>query len=342
MRKILLILGIGVGVWLGGKYLLPLLLPFLLGGLVALSAQPLVQLGQKKLGLGRPLAAGLGVSVTLLLLGGIVSLVGAVAIKELGRIAGTVPDLETTARQSMGVLENWLLELADRTPAGVQPAVKRTVHNAFEDSAMLMDQVTARVPQAVGNLLSRVPDGALGVGTGILSAYMISVRLPAIRNGLQQRLPVALQERGKVTLEKIRTALRGWLRAQGKLMLLTYGVVSLGFLLLKIPYGLVWAALLTLVDAVPMLGTGIVLLPWALACLLQGQQLRALILVLIFGAATLVRTVMEPKLVGKQLGLDPLLALLALYVGYQLWGFVGLLTAPMLASITKSLLDTKN
>lgn len=341
MRKVLLVLGLGVAIWLGGKYLLPLVLPFLLGGLVAFSAQPLVLLGEKKLGLRRTLASGLGVTVTLLLLGGIVSLIGAVAIKELGRIAGAVPDLETTARRSMGVLEDWLLALADRAPSGMQPAVKQTVHNAFEDGTALMSQVTAQVPRAVGNVLSRVPDGALGLGTGVLSAFMISARLPKLRQGLRDRLPEALLEKGKATLKKVRVALTGWLRAQGKLMLLTYGVVSLGFLLLRIPYGLVWAALLTLVDAVPMLGTGIVLLPWALACLLQGQQLRALVLVLLFGTATLVRAVMEPKLVGKQLGLDPLLALLALYIGYRLWGFVGLLTAPMLASVTKSLLDAK-
>ena len=207
---------------------------------------------------------------------------------------------------------------------------------------MLMNQVTERVPMAVGNFLSRVPDGAIGFGTGILSAFMISVRLPRLGEDLRNWLPESLVEKGKVTLRKIRVALYGWLRAQGTLMLLTYGVVGIGFLLLRIPYGLLWAALITLVDAVPMLGTGIVLLPWALACLLQGQQLRALVLALIFGAATLVRTVMEPKLVGKQLGLDPLLALLALYVGYRLWGFVGLLTAPMLASVAKSLLDTKS
>lgn len=341
MRKVLLVLGLAIGAWLGGRYLLPLVLPFLLGSLVALSAQPLVHLAEKKLGLRRPIAAGLGVSVTLLLLGGFVSLLGAVAIKELGRIAGAVPDLETTARHSMGVLEDWLLNMADRTPAGMQSAVKQTVHNAFENGTAMMAQVTAQVPRAVGSVLSRVPDGVLGFGTGVLSAFMISARLPKIRAAVEARIPEALLEKGKATLRKVRLALGGWLRAQGKLMLLTYGVVGVGFLLLRIPYGLVWAVLITLIDAVPMLGTGIVLLPWALACFLQGQRLRALVLVLLFGTATLVRAVMEPKLVGKQLGLDPLLALLALYVGYRLWGFAGLLTAPMLASVTKSLLDTK-
>ena len=119
-------------------------------------------------------------------------------------------------------------------------------------------------------------------------------------------------------------------------MLVSYGIVSLGFLLLNISHGLLWAALVALVDAVPLLGTGTVLLPWALVCFLQDQHFRAIGLLCIYGAAMLTRTVLEPKLVGKQLGLDPLLTLLALYLGYRFWGFAGMLLAPVLAAAVKS------
>jgi len=328
------------GFWAGVKYLLPLLLPFFLGAALALAAEPLVSLGSRRLKMPRGLASGLGVSTTLLLTVGLVSLMGAVAVKELGKLAGTVPDLEDTARQGMTVLEDFLVGLAEQTPEGVRPLLTRTVLNVFDDGTALVEQVTRKVPAAVGSVLTRVPDGAIGLGTGILSAFMISARLPRLRQSLQTRLPPVLREKHLPMLKKVRSALGGWLRAQGKLMLVTFGVVAAGFLLLQIPYGLILAALIALVDAVPMLGTGIVLLPWALICLLQGQQLQALGLAAIFAAATLARTTLEPKLVGKQLGLDPLLTLLALYAGYRLWGFWGLLLAPMLASITKALTET--
>lgn len=340
MGKLLIGLGAVAALWLGGKYLLPLLLPFLLGGAVALSAEPLVYLCHRKLKLPRAAAAGLGVTVTLLLLAGFVSILGAILVRELGRLADGLPDLEATAIHSMGVVESWLLDLAAQTPAGLQPVLTRTLHQTFDGSADLMAQVTGKIPQAVGAVISWVPSGALGFGTGLLSAFMISARLPKLRQTVAGWLPETFRTKASATLQKIRHALSGWLRAQGKLMLLTFGVVALGFLVLRIPYGILWAALIALVDAVPMLGTGIVLLPWALASLLQGQQLRALMLVLIFGVATILRTTLEPKLVGDQLGLDPLLALLALYIGFRLWGFWGLLLAPMLASITKSLLET--
>ena len=121
-------------------------------------------------------------------------------------------------------------------------------------------------------------------------------------------------------------------------MLLTWLTVSVGFWVLGIRGGFLWAMLVALVDAVPMLGTGLVLLPWALVSFLQGLQLRAVGLCVLVGVAAVLRTTLEPRLVGKQLGLDPLVTLVCLYVGYRLWGFLGLLFAPMLAGVIFSVI----
>ena len=170
---------------------------------------------------------------------------------------------------------------------------------------------------------------------------MISARLPRLREAARKRLSKQFYSKFLPTVKKARQAAAGWLRAQGKLMLVTWVVVSGGLLLLGVRGGILWAALIALIDAVPMLGTGIILLPWALVSFLQGQQLRALGLCILFAAATLARTTLEPRLVGRQLGLDPLVTLVCLYVGYRLWGFLGLLLAPMAAGILRSLLPAR-
>ena len=95
-----------------------------------------------------------------------------------------------------------------------------------------------------------------------------------------------------------------------------------------------------LVDAVPMLGTGIVLIPWSLISFLQQDIPRAIGMLGIFISATLVRSVLEPRLVGKQLGLDPLATLIALYLGYRLLGLPGLIAAPLLAVAAVQLMGT--
>jgi len=328
----------GVGIWLFIQYLLPLMLPFLLGALAALAAEPAVKILHRRLKIPRPLAAGLGVGATALLSVGVVGAVGAVLLRQVTGIAQALPDLGATARQGIGVLEDFLVDLTYRTPEGIQPALTGAVVRFFDNGDILLDQMTQHIPGAVISTLGRVPDSALGIGTGLLSAFMISARLPGLRLFCREQLKKTGIDRYVPVLEKGKKAALGWLKAQGVLMLVTWLTVTVGFWLLGIRGGALWAVLVALVDAVPMLGTGIVLVPWALVSFLQGQQMRGLGLCALVGVATLLRTTLEPRLVGKHLGLDPLVTLMCLYAGYRLWGFWGLLLTPMLAGVLFSVL----
>ena len=130
----------------------------------------------------------------------------------------------------------------------------------------------------------------------------------------------------------------GWLKAQLRLSGVTFLISLAGLLLLSVSYAPLWALVIAAVDAVPMLGTGTVLLPWAMVCLLQGRRILALGLAGLYLAAMLTRTALEPRLVGKHLGLDPLMTLAALYVGYRLWGIGGMILSPLLAVTVSQLL----
>lgn len=338
-KRLLIALGAVALLVLGAKYLLRPAMPFLLGGLLAVAAEPMVSLTRKKLRLCRGFAAGVGVSVTLLLLLGLFTVLGAFLLKEVMRLASSVPELARTAKDGAATLQNWLTDLSESAPEGLQPVLRNTVDGVFRGSDGLFSQATAKIPGVLSGVLSGVPDSALKVGTGLLAAFMISARLPKLKAAFSRRIPKTFQDRYLPALKRAKTALGGWLKAQGLLSLVTYGIVSLGLLFLRVPYGFFWALLVAVIDAVPMLGTGIVLLPWALVRLLQGEHLQAIGLLLIFGAASLTRATLEPRLVGKQLGLDPLLTLIALYCGYQFWGFWGLLLAPVLTAAVKSFLS---
>ena len=328
--------------WVGLKYLLPVTLPFLLGGSVALLAEPVVSRISGRL--NRTVGAAAGVTLTLGVLGVAVVLVGAVAVRQVGKLAGNVPQLADTARQGLTAVQQWLLRLSHRAPEQLQPALTRTVSEFFSDGTGFIEQMTQRIPGAVTTVIGTVGSGVMGLGTGVLSAYLISGRLPKLRQAVDR---VAWVQNMRPAVRRVRTALWGWLKAQLKLSLVTFGIVSAGFLLMRIKGGILWAGAVALVDAVPILGTGTVLLPWALVSFLQGQSLRAIGLLCTYGAAFMTRTVLEPKLVGNQLGLDPLMTLGALYLGYSFWGFPGLILTPILASAGKTLLtqgfsDEKN
>lgn len=317
--------------WLGGTYILPLALPFLLGFLLALAAEPGVRLLHRKLRLGRGISAFLGVTVTLVLFSALAILLVSILVKELGRLAGILPDLEQTARQGLTALEDWLLRLAMAAPDGVRPLLTRSVLGLFDGGSDLYDRAIAQLPTVATGLLSHVPDSFLSLGTGLLSAYLFSARMPKLHTWLLRRLPQDWRSRWLPALNDLKNSVLGWLRAQLKLMGLTFAILCAGLLLLRVSFAPVWALLIALVDAVPMLGTGLILAPWSLVCFLQGNTVRALGMLGLFAAATLTRSTLEPRLLGKQLGLDPLVTLAALYLGYQFFGVPGMLLSPILA-----------
>jgi len=214
------------------------------------------------------------------------------------------------------------------------------VREMFDGSGVLLEQVGGGVTGAVKSVLGWLPSGALGLGTGVLAGFMISARLPRLRRSIAGKLPASWREKYLPALQRVKDSVWQWLKAQGKLMAVTYGIVALGLTVIGVRYGFFWAVLVALVDAVPVLGTGTVLIPWAVVELIQGQTLRGVGLVATYAAAMLTRTVLEPRLVGRHLGLDPLLTLVFLYVGYRFWGILGMILAPMLAAAVKGMTET--
>jgi sporulation integral membrane protein YtvI len=339
-KKTVLLIALGfLALWAAVKYLLPLLLPFLMGSLLALAAEPMVKRLSGKLPQGA--ATAIGVSATLILMLGILTLLAAILVRELGLLAKALPDLGQTAKGGLRSLEGFLLNMAEKTPEGVRSLLSQSVSGLFRNGSAIVEQISLRLPGIASSFLGELPHSAVAFGTGILSAFMVSARLPRIRTWIQK-----LRSHPHLTallpvLRQVRAALGGWLKAQLTLILLCFLIIGTGLLLLRVPYGPVWAFFIALVDAVPILGTGTILLPWSLICLLQGQTIKAIGLVGIYVVAVLSRSILEPRLVGKRLGIDPLVTLIALYVGFQFWGIFGMLLSPMICVACSELIHSK-
>lgn len=341
LPKKLSLLGIsGILIWLFLRYLLPMAMPFLLGLLLALAAEPLVFFFHTRLKLPRAAATGIGVSITLVIVVLILMVLGALLVRQLQSLVGVMPDLEGTAQQGLDSLQQWLLTLAEKTPRGIRPMVTHSVEGLFDDGSAFMDQLTARLLSLASGLVTRLPDSALGIGTWLLASFMISAKMPKIKDWLEGHLPASWHEKYLPMLRRMKKSVFGWLTAQLKLISITFAVLTMGFILLRVTYAPVWAVLIALVDALPVLGTGTVLVPWSIVCFLQGDTVRALGLLGIYAVVLLLRTVLEPKLVGRQLGLDSLVTLAAMYVGYRLWGILGMLLSPLLAVTVQQLFAT--
>ena len=313
--------------WLGLRLVLPLMYPFLLGALLALGAEGAADFLERKLRLPRFLAAGLAVGALVAGLGGLLLLLAALAVSQLGGVCEGLPSIAATVRSGLALLENRLLSLGSSLPG-----YRQAITGLFSDGEELITRVGRLVLGRAGAILTRLPGQTLSLGTALLSGFMICAKLPSIRTRLRARRADPRLEALQKALGKLKNTGKLYLCSQLKLMGVTFCLLFAGFSLLRVGYPLLIALLVTLVDALPVLGTGSVLIPWALVCFLEGSAARALGLLGLYATAALTRSVLEPKLVGSHLGLDPLVTLMAMYCGLRLWGLGGMLLLPMLAA----------
>ena len=328
-----------LGGWFLIRYGLPVLFPFLLGLGVALAAEPAVRFLEGKLRLKRWLASGIGVLAVFLLLLAILVLVTALLVRQAGRLTALVPELTQSVRLGMGSLEGMLLRAADRAPQGVKGVLTGAVTDFFSDGSAMMERLAGTLPGVLTKTLGKVTGGVLTLATAVLAAFMISGKLPRMKALVRKQIPAKWRRQYLPALRGLRQTVTGWLMAQLKLTMVIFGLLAGAFLILRIPHGLMWAAVISVVDALPVLGCGIVLVPWSVICLLQSRKLLGLGLLGTYALVWLVRSVLEPRLLGKELGLDPLVTLLAIYLGYRLLGLPGMLLAPLVAVIMTQTAD---
>ena len=327
------------GIYVGFRWLLPWLLPFLLGLAAAAAIEPAVSWLCRR-GAKRELAAGICVLAALALLTGLLWLLLHRGADELRALLANLPAL---LRSVSATLETWktvLLGMTDRAPPGLSEWLDRAVEGARTSLASLPATLSAHLLGLLSGAAAGAPDTLLFAVTLIIGFYFISASYPALLRGAARLLPDRFLARARIVRRDLRRTMGRWLRAQLILSLITFGALTAAFLLLRIDYALLLALLTALIDALPVLGTGIVLIPWAIYDLLTGATARAIGLAVTYAAVTVLRQSVQAKLLGDQLGLHPLATLVSIYVGWRTCGVWGMLLFPILAITGKQLLDS--
>ena len=185
----------------------------------------------------------------------------------------------------------------------------------------------------VTRLLGALPDSLFFLMTMILSCYFAAGELPKLREKALLLLPKEASDWCRRVSRGLHQALGGWFRAQAKLMGVTFLVLTVGFLLLRVDSPILLALGVSFLDALPVFGTGTILIPWAVISMLAGDMGMGLGLLGLYGAAALLRNVLEPKVLGANLGLSPLATLAAIYAGWRLMGIWGMIGFPLAAMV---------
>ena len=129
------------------------------------------------------------------------------------------------------------------------------------------------------------------------------------------------------------------MRSYFLIMLITFSVMLLGFIILRVKYALLMALVVALLDMLPVIGIGTVLIPWSIWCFLADNAALGIGLLILFGAAEIIRQVAEPRIVGNSLGIHPIVTLILLYGSYSIFGIFGLVLIPIFAIVIKTLIE---
>ena len=320
---------------IGCFVLLPLLLPFVLGYLLSYGAEPAVKALGNRTPLPRWARSGICVTALFAVLGLALWLTVRVLWTELLRLVQQLPELLRQLQPTLEELQGWLTGLARRAPQSLAGPTVRWINKVFADGDLFLQSLYGLLSGLVSGILTGLPKLVLTLITTLIATYMISAALPEVKVWLRTHLPETWVKGIRTVRQRVHTALGGWLKAQFKLLLLVFGLLTLGLWLLGVEFPLLFGGIIAMLDALPVLGTGTVLIPWALISFLQGSNSMGFGLLTLYAVTALVRTALEPRLVGRQLGLPPLATLVAFYVGFRLFGILGMILLPLLAILVK-------
>ena len=338
-RSIGIVLAAALTVWILAAFGLGILLPFLLGYLAARLAEPLIRQMESVSRLPRWACSGLCVTIVLLVLLLAAVLLGQVLLREAMGLARRIPAWIDSIRTPWAELKLWLMDLALRAPAGLGKLLRGALEELFNSGSLFLAKGSELLLTAATGLIGAMPDFVLFLVTAVLASFMLSARLPDIHRWTAEHLPQKWQTQLSEGCRRLKGALGGWIKAQCKLMGVTFLILTAGFTLLGVEFPVLMAGLLSLIDALPVLGIGTALIPWALLSFLRQDTALGVGLLILYGTAALVRTGLEPRLIGKQIGLSPLLTLFAMYAGYRLCGLVGMILFPVAAMLVRQFLE---
>jgi sporulation integral membrane protein YtvI len=201
------------------------------------------------------------------------------------------------------------------------------------------NDLSGSVLPILGGIIAFVPNALLVIAVVIISTYYFAVDYKRINSFIIAQLPEKAANGVRIFKQEFIGTIIKFLRAYGLIILITFLELFVGFSILGIKYAFLIALITSIIDILPILGTGTVLLPWAAVLLLTGDYYTGIALIIIYIVTTVIREIIEPKIVGKYIGLYPLLTLVSMYIGLKVLGVVGLLLLPIVTIIIKKLND---
>jgi len=322
-RWIITLATITLGVYLGLKYFLPLILPFLVAYFLAWIIRPVTELLNRKFRVPRVIGGSAALLLLVAVFGTSICMLINILIKQAFAFIKNLPV--------------YLNGIADKLDSICGRCDRLLGYDGGTMRKIVDDNLRNSVDKVKSNLMPKLTEHTIAITlwviafTGILlivfvAAVLIAKDLPDFHKRYENN-PI-YKDVHKVTV-KLSEAGMAYLRCQLIIMLIVAGICILGLYLIKNDYAALLGIGIAIMDALPILGSGIVFVPWGIIMLINGKIYMAAILITIYLLCQIAREVLEPKLIGNRIGIRPIFTLISMYIGVKLFSIIGFFLGPI-------------
>ena len=320
------LLGLCLVIFLGPR-LLHFFMPFVVGWILALLANPLVRFLERRVKLVRRHGSMLIIIAALAIVIGLFYGAGLLVYREMGSFLADAPEIyQSVIAEIENALQNGR-KLAEYFPQNLQPPLLAVSDNLDGLFGKLVSRAAEPTVQIAGHVAKSIPNLLVNMVIIILSSYLFLADRESIMRWLKEHLPAFVFRYIEYMKRDAKGLIGGYFLAQFRIMCVVALILAAGFLVLGVRYGVLLAFLTAILDFLPIFGTGTVLFPWAVVKLFAGEYAYATGLILLYILTQVVRQIIQPKIVGESMGLPPLMTLFLLYLGFKLRGLTGMILA---------------
>lgn len=317
------------------KYALPVLFPFLVAFSISIILRHPVDFISKHLKINRKFVGVL----LLLLLYGSISFVfiffGTKLFRYIGELFQKLPEIYTTNIEP--VLNIIIYKIQDIIP---ELNVVLDLENISKYIMNIINSISLSAVNLIASIATKIPSFLVKFIFAIIASFLCTLDYYKVTGFIMRQFPERVQEIIINVKQNIFGTIVKFLKAYSILMFVTFIQLSIGLTIFNIPNAITLAVIFSMLDVLPAIGVGGLLIPWSIIEFIKGNYDLAIGLLVIYGIISIVRSILEPKVIGKQIGLNPLITLTSMFLGAEILGFFGIFIFPIIATIIKYLNDS--
>lgn len=319
------------------KYALDIFLPFIIAFLIVAMARPIINKIANHTKISKPIVSIFVLSMLLVFSALVLGVILTITIEQIGNIAEGIIEGLSREENFVLVIFNSIDKLTERLPflnnlLGSEESVYNLVIEMLLDGAK---SLSARLTNYLAKMITALPSIVVTLIVFTLALFYFAKDYDKIGNRIIKLLPKRAGNIALIFKNDVLLVVSKYLKSYLILLLITFAELISGFLILGIDNSFVLALIIAIVDMLPILGAGTVLVPWSAIMLILGNYKLAIGLFVLAGITYFSRQFLEPKILSDQMNVHPLITLLFMYAGLKIAGFLGLIVAPVVAFIIK-------